>query len=407
MRKFALLIVLALSVVPAALADNSPSASSPAQRCDAQRTAIGTSAFNQLYRTNASDQNAFGKCVAKLARTDVQNQANAAQSRRPSRTTRTSPPTTAARRSLSSTAPTRTAATRSETASRRRRRRLPRRRTRRRSTPPAPAGQSRRQTRPTSRPSTARTRRSPTPSASASRRRRRRSSFAQRSFTSSRRARRRGGGPHPTSHAKNGKLRKGVVMTGKRWRARLLLGAAGVVAAGVLAATAALAVAVGSAAATTVTVTITKNGYVPNSMTIGQGDTVQFTNSDTVARQVTFNANHRGDGARRTRLRRSLPQAETAPSRTPAAIVLRPEREGQDLQGHDHRHRGSGVAQPDGEAAARDLRRPRRARGCACPPGRQRRTSTCSPSSVAPRRPRRPRRFRRRQPVPTARPCSR
>jgi hypothetical protein len=80
MRKFALLIVLALSVVPAALAGNSPSASSPAQRCDVQRTAIGTSAFNQLYGTNASDQNAFGKCVAKLARTDVQNQANAAQS---------------------------------------------------------------------------------------------------------------------------------------------------------------------------------------------------------------------------------------------------------------------------------------------------------------------------------------
>jgi hypothetical protein len=80
MRKFALLIVLALSVVPAALAGNSPSASSPAQRCKAQRTAIGTSAFNQLYGANASDQNAFGKCVAKLARTDVQNQGNAAQS---------------------------------------------------------------------------------------------------------------------------------------------------------------------------------------------------------------------------------------------------------------------------------------------------------------------------------------
>lgn len=55
-----------------------------------------------------------------------------------------------------------------------------------------------------------------------------------------------------------------------------------------LAAAAALVVAVGSAAAKTVTVTITKNGYVPNSMTIGQGDTVQFTNSDTVAHQVTF-----------------------------------------------------------------------------------------------------------------------
>lgn len=55
-----------------------------------------------------------------------------------------------------------------------------------------------------------------------------------------------------------------------------------------LAAVTALAVAVSSAAAKTFTVTITKNGYVPNSVAIGQGDTVQFMNSDTVAHQVTF-----------------------------------------------------------------------------------------------------------------------
>jgi plastocyanin len=55
-----------------------------------------------------------------------------------------------------------------------------------------------------------------------------------------------------------------------------------------LTAIAALAVAVGSAAAKTVTVTITKNGYVPSSTAIVQGDTVQFTNSDTVVHQVTF-----------------------------------------------------------------------------------------------------------------------
>lgn len=55
-----------------------------------------------------------------------------------------------------------------------------------------------------------------------------------------------------------------------------------------LAAVTALAVAVSSAAAKTVTVTITKNGYVPNSVAISQGDTVQFMNSDTVAHQVTF-----------------------------------------------------------------------------------------------------------------------
>jgi len=75
MRRCAILIVLALTVVPVALADNSPSPSSPAQRCAAQRTAIGTPAFNQLYGTNALDRNAFGKCVSKLKRTDVQNTA--------------------------------------------------------------------------------------------------------------------------------------------------------------------------------------------------------------------------------------------------------------------------------------------------------------------------------------------
>jgi plastocyanin len=55
-----------------------------------------------------------------------------------------------------------------------------------------------------------------------------------------------------------------------------------------LAAIAALAVTMGSAAAKTVTVTITKQGYVPSSLSIAKGDTVQFTNSDTVAHQVVF-----------------------------------------------------------------------------------------------------------------------
>jgi plastocyanin len=45
---------------------------------------------------------------------------------------------------------------------------------------------------------------------------------------------------------------------------------------------------IGSAAATTVTVTITKNGYVPKSVTVAKGDTVQFTNSDTAAHQISF-----------------------------------------------------------------------------------------------------------------------
>ena len=41
-----------------------------------------------------------------------------------------------------------------------------------------------------------------------------------------------------------------------------------------------------SAVAKTVTVTITKNGYVPSSVTLAVADTIQFTNTDTVAHQV-------------------------------------------------------------------------------------------------------------------------
>ena len=59
-------------------------------------------------------------------------------------------------------------------------------------------------------------------------------------------------------------------------RARLLL------------ASAALLAICGAAEAKTATVTITKNGYVPKSLTIAQGDTVQFTNGDTAAHQVSF-----------------------------------------------------------------------------------------------------------------------
>lgn len=54
-----------------------------------------------------------------------------------------------------------------------------------------------------------------------------------------------------------------------------------------VAASATLAFA-GAASAATATVTITKAGYVPSSVTIAQGDSVQFTNTDTIAHQVTF-----------------------------------------------------------------------------------------------------------------------
>jgi plastocyanin len=49
-----------------------------------------------------------------------------------------------------------------------------------------------------------------------------------------------------------------------------------------------LFVVVGAAAAKTVTVTVTKNGYVPSTLSIVAGDTVAFTNGDTVAHQIQF-----------------------------------------------------------------------------------------------------------------------
>ena len=49
-----------------------------------------------------------------------------------------------------------------------------------------------------------------------------------------------------------------------------------------------LVVAVGPAGAKTVAVTISRDGFVPKSVTIAQGDTVQFTNSDSIVHQIAF-----------------------------------------------------------------------------------------------------------------------
>ena len=72
--------VAAMSAVPAAFAAPpaaSPNANqqSPGQRCAAQLKSVGASAFKQLYaqNANASQTNAFGKCVSKLTAQDQQN----------------------------------------------------------------------------------------------------------------------------------------------------------------------------------------------------------------------------------------------------------------------------------------------------------------------------------------------
>ncbi|HVH51615.1 MAG TPA: hypothetical protein VM690_05685, partial [Gaiellaceae bacterium] len=50
----------------------------PAQTCRAQRTSLGTAMFNKTYGKNASDKNAFGKCVSANAKSESSNEVNAA-----------------------------------------------------------------------------------------------------------------------------------------------------------------------------------------------------------------------------------------------------------------------------------------------------------------------------------------
>jgi hypothetical protein len=77
MRKITLFVVLALAAIPAAYADNSPTPSQQASAmCKQQRTALGATAFTQLY---GGAKNAYGRCVSKLASTVKSDQANAAK----------------------------------------------------------------------------------------------------------------------------------------------------------------------------------------------------------------------------------------------------------------------------------------------------------------------------------------
>ena len=71
MKKFLLTLAgaAALCVPAAALADATPSATSlAAASCKTQLTAMGATAFNGLYGTNASKSNATGKCVSAAVR---------------------------------------------------------------------------------------------------------------------------------------------------------------------------------------------------------------------------------------------------------------------------------------------------------------------------------------------------
>ena len=71
MRKFIVAVAVGAAAWPAAaLAQSPPTSPNPSQQCRAQRTAMGTTAFAQLYGTNAGRSDAFGRCVSKIARAE-------------------------------------------------------------------------------------------------------------------------------------------------------------------------------------------------------------------------------------------------------------------------------------------------------------------------------------------------
>jgi hypothetical protein len=52
----------------------------PARTCASIRSLLGAAVFNKTYGTSASDQNAFGKCVAATAKSQVSNEVSASSS---------------------------------------------------------------------------------------------------------------------------------------------------------------------------------------------------------------------------------------------------------------------------------------------------------------------------------------
>ena len=52
----------------------------PAKTCRGLRTTLGTALFDKTYGKNASDKNAFGKCVSATAKSQVQNEVSASGS---------------------------------------------------------------------------------------------------------------------------------------------------------------------------------------------------------------------------------------------------------------------------------------------------------------------------------------
>jgi hypothetical protein len=75
-------LLTALAVPAVTLADNTPSPanqSTAQKRCRDQLKSMETKDFRALYGTNKNKRNAFGKCVSKLAREELENRQNAAK----------------------------------------------------------------------------------------------------------------------------------------------------------------------------------------------------------------------------------------------------------------------------------------------------------------------------------------
>jgi hypothetical protein len=76
MRKLIIGAALAALAVPAVSFAQSTTPSAESQ-CSQQRTAMGKTAFGDLYSTNASKSNAYGKCVSARAKANSQAKSDA------------------------------------------------------------------------------------------------------------------------------------------------------------------------------------------------------------------------------------------------------------------------------------------------------------------------------------------
>ena len=76
MKRLIIPIAVAALLAPVAATAADPpgqAQTNAARACKALRTSMGAAAFNRAFGANASDRNAYGKCVARLAKLEQQN----------------------------------------------------------------------------------------------------------------------------------------------------------------------------------------------------------------------------------------------------------------------------------------------------------------------------------------------